>query len=268
MPGPVVARPGGTGLPRHRRIHPGQVPRTAGHPALRAQGRAAAIRGGPPRAGREVLRDHGHHGAAHPHPAAGGGRHLEHRLGGRGVAAVAGGGRPSGDPAALRHRPGRRPDRRGVRVPGPSSHTRLPLRHRGLGLGTHRGDVGDLPPHRALPGTGRGPPVHPAAGRARPARRDVRAGTPVDAAGRGEHRALPAEPGGVVAGCIDAAYGGPALFSPHLAHLLRGAERADSVSFDLHKLGWIPASSSVLLLRDSAAQHPDRPASVLRQPGR
>ncbi len=49
---------------------------------------------------------------------------------------------------------------------------------------------------------------------------------------------------------VDAAYGIGALFSPKLAALLDGLAEADSIAFDLHKFGWTPASSSVLLVRD------------------
>ncbi len=49
---------------------------------------------------------------------------------------------------------------------------------------------------------------------------------------------------------VDAAYGIGALFSPTLAPLLDGLAEADSIAFDLHKFGWTPASSSVLLARD------------------
>ena len=49
---------------------------------------------------------------------------------------------------------------------------------------------------------------------------------------------------------VDAAYGIGALFSPKLAPLLDGLAEADSIAFDLHKFGWTPASSSVLLVRD------------------
>jgi L-2,4-diaminobutyrate decarboxylase len=49
---------------------------------------------------------------------------------------------------------------------------------------------------------------------------------------------------------VDAAYGIGALFSPKLAALLDGLAQADSIAFDLHKFGWTPASSSVLLVRD------------------
>ncbi|MBW0018508.1 MAG: aspartate aminotransferase family protein [Mycobacterium sp.] len=49
---------------------------------------------------------------------------------------------------------------------------------------------------------------------------------------------------------VDAAYGIGALFSRQLASLLDGLAEADSIAFDLHKFGWTPASSSVLLVRD------------------
>ncbi|MGI5484887.1 pyridoxal phosphate-dependent decarboxylase family protein [Streptomyces lavendofoliae] len=55
---------------------------------------------------------------------------------------------------------------------------------------------------------------------------------------------------------VDAAYGIGALFSPALTHLLQGVERADSVTFDMHKFGWTPASSSVLLVRDASTMQP------------
>ncbi len=49
---------------------------------------------------------------------------------------------------------------------------------------------------------------------------------------------------------VDASYGFAALLAPRLAPLLAGIERADSVSVDLHKLGWLPAATSALLVRD------------------
>ncbi|MBM7785116.1 pyridoxal phosphate-dependent decarboxylase family protein [Tenggerimyces flavus] len=49
---------------------------------------------------------------------------------------------------------------------------------------------------------------------------------------------------------VDAAYGGGALFSERMAPLLTGIERADSVSLDLHKLGWQPVPAGVFLTRD------------------
>lgn len=49
----------------------------------------------------------------------------------------------------------------------------------------------------------------------------------------------------------DAAYGGGALFSDDLRGLLHGIAEADSVTLDLHKFGWTPASSAVFLVRDA-----------------
>jgi L-2,4-diaminobutyrate decarboxylase len=50
---------------------------------------------------------------------------------------------------------------------------------------------------------------------------------------------------------VDAAYGFGALFSERLASKLRGIERADSITLDLHKLGWQPAAASVLLVANA-----------------
>lgn len=55
---------------------------------------------------------------------------------------------------------------------------------------------------------------------------------------------------------VDAAYGGGALFSDTLAHLLAGLQRADSVALDLHKLGWQPVPAGVFLTRDRATLDP------------
>jgi L-2,4-diaminobutyrate decarboxylase len=52
---------------------------------------------------------------------------------------------------------------------------------------------------------------------------------------------------------VDAAYGFGALFSERLRERLVGLERADSITLDLHKLGWQPASASVLLVSNVAA---------------
>jgi L-2,4-diaminobutyrate decarboxylase len=49
----------------------------------------------------------------------------------------------------------------------------------------------------------------------------------------------------------DAAYGGGALFSDNLRGLLDGIAEADSVTLDLHKFGWTPASSAIFLVRDA-----------------
>lgn len=55
---------------------------------------------------------------------------------------------------------------------------------------------------------------------------------------------------------VDAAYGGGALLSRALAHLLDGIPRADSVSLDWHKLGWQPAAAGVFLARDAQTYAP------------
>ncbi|MGW8886122.1 pyridoxal phosphate-dependent decarboxylase family protein [Streptomyces sp. NPDC055749] len=49
---------------------------------------------------------------------------------------------------------------------------------------------------------------------------------------------------------IDAAYGGPLLFSPTHRSRIQGLDRAHSVTFDLHKLGWQPAPASLLAVPD------------------
>lgn len=51
----------------------------------------------------------------------------------------------------------------------------------------------------------------------------------------------------------DAAYGGGALFSDRLRPLLQGLAAADSITLDLHKFGWTPASSGIFLTRDAAS---------------
>lgn len=49
---------------------------------------------------------------------------------------------------------------------------------------------------------------------------------------------------------IDAAYGGPLLFSPTHRNKVHGLDRAHSVTLDLHKLGWQPASAGILAVPD------------------
>lgn len=49
---------------------------------------------------------------------------------------------------------------------------------------------------------------------------------------------------------IDAAYGGPLLLSPTHRTRLHGLDRAHSVTLDLHKLGWQPASAGLLAVPD------------------
>ncbi|GAB7191942.1 aminotransferase class V-fold PLP-dependent enzyme [Kineococcus sp. NUM-3379] len=65
---------------------------------------------------------------------------------------------------------------------------------------------------------------------------------------------------------VDAAYGGGALFSDALAPLLDGLELADSVSLDLHKLGWQPAAAGVLLTRTPEAFRPLERRAVYLNP--
>lgn len=52
---------------------------------------------------------------------------------------------------------------------------------------------------------------------------------------------------------VDAAYGFGAMFSDRLRDRLAGLARADSITLDLHKLGWQPAAASALLVADRAA---------------
>lgn len=49
---------------------------------------------------------------------------------------------------------------------------------------------------------------------------------------------------------VDAAWGGPLLFSQQYRHYLAGIERADSVVLDGHKQMYLPVAVSALLLRD------------------
>ncbi|MGW1246022.1 pyridoxal phosphate-dependent decarboxylase family protein [Streptomyces sp. NPDC002535] len=51
---------------------------------------------------------------------------------------------------------------------------------------------------------------------------------------------------------VDAAYGGPLLFSRTHRPLLDGLARARTVTVDLHKLGWQPAAAGLLAVRDAA----------------
>jgi L-2,4-diaminobutyrate decarboxylase len=49
---------------------------------------------------------------------------------------------------------------------------------------------------------------------------------------------------------VDAAHGASVLLSPTLAQLVRGLERADSFSWDPHKMMWMPLSLGTILVRD------------------
>ncbi|MBG0856116.1 aminotransferase class V-fold PLP-dependent enzyme [Streptomyces spinoverrucosus] len=50
---------------------------------------------------------------------------------------------------------------------------------------------------------------------------------------------------------IDAAYGGGLLFSERHRHRLTGLDAADTVTLDLHKLGWQPIAAGLLTVRDA-----------------
>jgi glutamate/tyrosine decarboxylase-like PLP-dependent enzyme len=66
---------------------------------------------------------------------------------------------------------------------------------------------------------------------------------------------------------VDAAYGGSALLSPRHRGLLDGCERADSLTWDAHKLLTVPLTCSALLTRRPGlcAQAFDEPATYLFQ---
>jgi glutamate decarboxylase len=58
---------------------------------------------------------------------------------------------------------------------------------------------------------------------------------------------------------VDAAWGGPTLFSSRHRHLLAGIERADSVTLDAHKQLYVPVGAGMVVFRDvqslSAVEH-------------
>ncbi|WP_417502216.1 pyridoxal-dependent aspartate 1-decarboxylase PanP [Marinobacter sp.] len=49
---------------------------------------------------------------------------------------------------------------------------------------------------------------------------------------------------------VDAAWGGPTLFSRTYRHLLRGIEKADSVTFDAHKQLYVPMGVGLVVFKD------------------
>ena len=49
---------------------------------------------------------------------------------------------------------------------------------------------------------------------------------------------------------VDAAHGGGLAFSRTLRHLLNGMERADSITFDPHKMLFMPLAASAILVRE------------------
>ncbi len=52
---------------------------------------------------------------------------------------------------------------------------------------------------------------------------------------------------------VDAAWGGPTLFSNRHRHLLAGIERADSVTIDAHKQLYVPMGAGMVVFRDPTA---------------
>ncbi|MFF7675956.1 pyridoxal phosphate-dependent decarboxylase family protein [Actinacidiphila glaucinigra] len=55
---------------------------------------------------------------------------------------------------------------------------------------------------------------------------------------------------------VDAAYGGSLLFSDREAARLTGLREADTVTLDLHKLGWQPVAAGVLAVREAGLLRP------------
>jgi glutamate decarboxylase len=51
---------------------------------------------------------------------------------------------------------------------------------------------------------------------------------------------------------VDAAWGGPTLFSKKYAHILKGVERADSVTIDAHKQMYVPMGAGMVIFKDPA----------------
>lgn len=68
---------------------------------------------------------------------------------------------------------------------------------------------------------------------------------------------------------VDGAHGAPLLFSKKHRHLLKGAERADSVVWDAHKMMMVPSLCTFVLYRDKRASYKafDQEASYLYQEG-
>ncbi len=52
---------------------------------------------------------------------------------------------------------------------------------------------------------------------------------------------------------VDAAWGGPVLLSEKYSHLLKGIERADSVTIDAHKQFYLPMTSGMVYFKDPRA---------------
>jgi len=52
---------------------------------------------------------------------------------------------------------------------------------------------------------------------------------------------------------VDAAWGGPTLFSERHRHLLKGIDRADSVTIDAHKQLYVPMGAGMVIFKDPTA---------------
>ncbi|MHB8709049.1 MAG: pyridoxal-dependent aspartate 1-decarboxylase PanP [Desulfuromonadales bacterium] len=52
---------------------------------------------------------------------------------------------------------------------------------------------------------------------------------------------------------VDAAWGGPTLFSERYRHLLKGIDRADSVTIDAHKQLYVPMGAGMVVFKDPTA---------------
>jgi glutamate decarboxylase len=52
---------------------------------------------------------------------------------------------------------------------------------------------------------------------------------------------------------VDAAWGGPTLFSRKYAHILKGIEKADSVTIDAHKQLYVPMGAGLVLFKNPAS---------------
>ncbi len=67
---------------------------------------------------------------------------------------------------------------------------------------------------------------------------------------------------------VDAAWGGPVLFSEEHSHLLKGIEKADSVTIDAHKQLYVPMGAGFVLFKEpSSAQEISQQAEYILRKG-